>query len=159
MIGFLQRLFRTETSLSDATGNDAAAIAQLHADSFRRGWSDDEVELLLADLSVMTHRAMAGRAMAGFIMSRIAADEAEILSVAVARRYRSGGLGGRLLRHHLGRLAAHGVTAVFLEVEEGNEPAIRLYRRAGFEQVGRREGYYPGDAARKAALVLRRDID
>jgi ribosomal-protein-alanine N-acetyltransferase len=48
---------------------------------------------------------------------------------------------------------------VFLEVDEDNEPARRLYRRAGFREVGRRPGYYPqagGNAA--TALVLRRDL-
>jgi len=48
---------------------------------------------------------------------------------------------------------------VFLEVEDGNTPAIRLYHRAGFHEVGRRESYYPGHAGPTAALVLRRDID
>lgn len=165
MISFLRRLFAPDATLSDATARDARAISLLHAQSFHRGWNDDEVEQLLSDRAVMAHRAVAGTSLAGFIMSRIAADEAEILSVAVARGNRGGGLAGKLLRLHLSRLAARGVKAVFLEVEENNQPAIRLYRRAGFEQAGRREGYYPGQnhsgrrGAPSAALVLRRDID
>jgi ribosomal-protein-alanine N-acetyltransferase len=164
MIAFLRRLFAPETALSDASARDARAISQLHAQSFHRGWSDDEIEQLLSDRAVMTHRATASGRLCGFIMSRVAADEAEILSVAVARANRGGGLAGKLLRLHLSRLAARGVTAVFLEVEENNQAAIRLYRRAGFAQAGRREGYYPGQSkagpgAPSAALVLRRDID
>ena len=65
---------------------DAAAIAALHAASFRRGWSEQEVEGLLLDRHVIAHRAMLGGKLVGFIMSRLAADEAEILSVAVAAR-------------------------------------------------------------------------
>jgi len=64
-----------------------------------------------------------------------------------------------LLNLHLRRLAGLGVQAVFLEVDEHNEPARRLYHRAGFREVGRRPGYYqkaPGVAA--TALVLRRDL-
>ena len=102
---------------------------------------------------------MTGRTLGGFIMSRIVDDEAEILSVAVAGQQRGRGLAGTLLRLHLGRLAGLAVRKVFLEVDEDNESARRLYRRAGFREVGRREGYYPnGTASRAAALVLRRDL-
>jgi ribosomal-protein-alanine N-acetyltransferase len=159
MIALLRKWLRPEASLGDATSRDAPAIARLHAQAFRRGWSDDEVEALLSDRAVMTHRATAGGKFVAFIMSRIAADEAEILSVAVADPWQRAGLAGRLLRQHLSRLAASGVKAVFLEVEDGNVPAIRLYRRAGFRQVGRREGYYQRQGGSAAALILRRDID
>jgi ribosomal-protein-alanine N-acetyltransferase len=102
---------------------------------------------------------MHGRELAGFILSRMAADEAEILSVAVAARRRGRGVARALLDLHLRRLAGLGVRAVFLEVEESNEPARRLYRRAGFREVGRRPGYYPeGGGSALAALVLRRDV-
>ena len=92
MIGFLHRLFaRGEPALSEATPRDAAAIAALHGKSFHRGWSDSEIEILLVDRSVIAHRATAGRSLVGFILSRMAADEAEILSVAVAPARRGRG--------------------------------------------------------------------
>lgn len=145
--------------MAEASARDAADIAALHAASFRRGWSEDEVEHLLIDRAVSTHRALVGRAFAGFIMSRRAADEAEILSVAVARRQQGQGLARRLLNLHLGRLAGLGQRTVFLEVDEHNTPAIRLYTRAGFREVARRPNYYPlADGKTAAALVLRRDI-
>ena len=60
---------------------------------------------------------------------------------------------------NLGRLAAAGTRAVFLEVDEYNQPAIKLYERAGFHEVGRRPNYYPGPDGKPAtALVLRRDL-
>jgi ribosomal-protein-alanine N-acetyltransferase len=146
-------------AIADAALRDAAAIARLHAASFQRGWSEDEIERLLTDRSVITHRAMIGGNFAGFIMSRFAADEAEILSVAVASKYRGRSIARSLLRHHLGRLMAFGVRKVFLEVEEGNVAALKLYRRAGFVEAGRRKGYYPKDSGKAAsALVLRRDL-
>jgi ribosomal-protein-alanine N-acetyltransferase len=63
-----------------------------------------------------------------------------------------------MLDLHLRRLAGVGLRAVFLEVDEDNAPARRLYARAGFREVGRRPGYYPQGRAAKAALVLRRDL-
>jgi len=160
MMQLLARLFgRGEPTLSEATARDAAAIAALHGASFRRGWSEVEIEQLLSERNTITHRATVGRSLHGFILSRLASGEAEILTVAVAASQRGRGLARALLNLHLRRLAGFGVKAVFLEVDEDNEPARRLYARAGFREVGRRPGYYqisPGQAA--TALVLRRDL-
>ena len=163
MIGLLRKLTRSEPVLSEASARDAAALATLHAAAFRRGWSEDEFEQLLLDRSVVAHRAtigtLAGRTLAGFILSRLAGGEAEILSVAVAPSRRSRGLAGKLLDLHLRRLAGLGVTAVFLEVDEDNTPARRLYGRARFRDVGRRPAYYTRPEGPPAgALVLRRDL-
>jgi len=160
MMGLLSGLFtRGEPALSEAASRDAATIAALHAASFRRGWSEQEVEGLLTDRQVIAHRATAGVKLVGFIMSRRAADEAEILSVAVARSSQGRGLARKLLDLHLRRLAALSARAVFLEVDEHNAVAIKLYARAGFQEVSRRPNYYPGAASKPAAaLVLRRDL-
>ncbi len=160
MMKWLSRLFaRGEAALSPATVRDAAAIAALHAASFRRGWSEQEVETLLLDRHVITDRASLRGRVTGFIMARLVEDEAEILSVAVARAAQGRGLAGRLLGLNLRRLAGLGARAVFLEVDENNAPAIRLYARAGFREVARRPNYYPTGTGKAAnALVLRRDL-
>ena len=111
---------------------------------------------MAGDLARLAHAARRGRLVIGFIVSRIGADEAEILSVALAPAERGRGLARNLLMTHLGYLAAEGVRTVFLEVEEANAPARALYQRAGFADVGRREGYYAANGA--AAVVMRRDI-
>jgi [ribosomal protein S18]-alanine N-acetyltransferase len=152
---FARFFARAEPTLSPASPRDAASLAALHAASFARGWSESEVEQLLTDRSVITDRAMSGRRNVGFIISRRAADEAEILSVSVARAWQGRGLARRLLDLHLRRLAGLRLRAVFLEVDEENTPALRLYARAGFREVGRRPSYYSGG---KSALVLRRDL-
>jgi ribosomal-protein-alanine N-acetyltransferase len=145
--------------LSEASWRDAPAIAALHAQSFQRGWSEDECEQLLRDPAVLTHRALIRRQLAGFIMSRIAADEAEILSVAVSRACRGRGLARQLLSLHMRRLVGLGVGTIFLEVGETNDPAGKLYARAGFREVSRRPNYYSGsDGNPITALVLRRDL-
>jgi ribosomal-protein-alanine N-acetyltransferase len=160
MIAIFSRLFpRALPALSEARPRDAAAIARLHGASFHRGWSDGEIEHMLIDRDVLAHRAMVGRTLVGFILSRIVAGEAEILSVAVASTQRGRGLARELLTLHLRRLAALRTRAVFLEVDENNTPARRLYRRAGFREVGRRDAYYWDSGGRQtAALVLRRDL-
>ena len=160
MIGFISNLFaRSEPALSEANARDASAIATLHGVSFRRGWSEQEVEGLLLDRHVIAHRAATGAKLAGFIISRLVEDEAEILSVAVAGRRRGRGLARKLLGLHLRRLAGLGARTVFLEVGEDNVPAIRLYRRAGFTDMSRRANYYPVSGGKAAtALVLRRDL-
>jgi len=160
MMKLIARLFaRAEAALAPATPRDAAAIAALHAAAFRRGWSEQEVETLLLDRHVIADRASRRGRLAGFIMARLVVDEAEILSVAVARGAQGRGLAGRLLALHLRRLAGLGARTVFLEVDEHNAPALRLYVRAGFREVARRSNYYPGATGKAAnALVLRRDL-
>ena len=148
-------LTRTPPAFSTAGPHDAAVIAQLHAASFGRGWDEDEVYRLLIDSAVVAHRAMTGRGLVGFVMSRKAADEAEILSIAIAPARRGRGLSRPLLDYHLRSLAGLGVRAIFLEVDEHNAAACRLYTGAGFREAGRRPGYYAGGAT---ALVMRRDL-
>jgi ribosomal-protein-alanine N-acetyltransferase len=156
---FLQLFARGEPVLTEASARDAAAISELHSDSFVRGWTEDEVESLLTDRAILAHRATTGRSLTGFIMSRAVAGEAEILSIAVDRSARGRGLARRLLMLHLGRLAGLGVRTIFLEVDERNESARRLYSRAGFRSVGTRKDYYrEGAGPPAAALVLRRDL-
>ena len=160
MIGFISSLFtRAEPAMSEASARDASAIAALHGGSFRRGWSEQEVEGLLLDRHVVAHRVLMGTRLAGFIMSRLVEDEAEILSVAVAGRQRGRGLARQLLNLHLRRLAGLGARTVFLEVNEHNDPALQLYHWAGFSEVSRRPNYYPGTGGKAVvALVLRRDL-
>jgi ribosomal-protein-alanine N-acetyltransferase len=145
-------------SLSEAGRGDAAAMASLHAASFHRGWSDGEFESLLNERNVIAHRAVVHGKLVGFILSRMAADEAEILSVAVAARERGRGVARNMLVTHMRRLAGAGCRTIFLEVDETNQPARRLYQSAGFREVGRRDSYYKQGSGATAALVLRRDI-
>jgi ribosomal-protein-alanine N-acetyltransferase len=160
MIKLLASLFaRGEPVLSEAGPRDAAAIAPLHAASFRRGWSEQEIEGLLVDRHVIAHRAIIGGKLIGFVMSRLMEDEAEILSIAVVAARQRRGLARKLLNLHMRRLAAFSARTVFLEVDEHNKPAMRLYDRAGFHEISRRPNYYPVAGAKPAAaLVLRRDL-
>jgi ribosomal-protein-alanine N-acetyltransferase len=146
-------------AIEPASPRDAYRLAQLHGASFHRGWGEAEFEQMLREHNTQLDRLRQGRNVIGFAVSRIAADEAEILSIALDPRHRGRGLSRNLLLTHLGRLAGRGVRTVFLEVEENNRPARRLYERSGFSVAGRRERYYkqPGGEHLNAVL-MRRDL-
>jgi ribosomal-protein-alanine N-acetyltransferase len=145
-------------AIEPASLRDAPKLAQLHGASFHRGWGEGEFEQMLAERNTLVHRLRQGRKTIGFAVSRMAADEAEILSIAVEPSHRGRGLSRNLLLTHLGHLAGRGVRTVFLEVEENNQPACRLYNRAGFAVSGRRERYYRQDGEQLNALIMRRDL-
>ena len=141
--------------------------ARIHAQSFPHPWSAEEFESLLAGRDVIAHAVSLPSSFwrlnnepSGFVLSRQAADQAEILTIAVTPKARGKGLGAALLAAHLPTLAALRVKSLFLEVEAGNKAAIRLYESFGFRQVGERKAYYrAADGGRATALVLRRDLD
>jgi len=159
-LAWLDWLFGDSPSaVSPAGTRDADQLAALHAASFRRGWSAEEFERLLIEPNVVADRAISNARLAGFVISRLAADQAEILSIAVAVARRGRGLARKLLDVHLRRLAAYGINSVFLDVDERNAPACRLYAGLGFREVGRRESYYvEAGAEAGTALTLRRDL-
>jgi len=148
-----------EAQVEGATLRDTAKLAELHGASFHRGWDEEEFEDMLSQRNTLVHRLRVGRKIVGFVASRMAADEAEILSIALAPSHRGRGLSRDLLLTHLGHLAGRGITKVFLEVEENNQAALRLYKWAGFVVAGRRERYYrQPDGEQLNALLMRRDL-
>jgi len=160
MMAWLTGWWGSDAALVEpATLRDAPKLAQLHGASFHRGWGEAEFEGMLTERNTLVHRLRLGRTVVGFAVSRMAADEAEILSIAIAPGHRGRGLSRHLLLTHLGHLAGRGVRTVFLEVEENNQPARRLYERAGFGVTGRRERYYQQPGGEQLnALLMRRDL-
>jgi [ribosomal protein S18]-alanine N-acetyltransferase len=93
----------------------------------------------------------------GFLVARHAADECEIMNLAVAPGARRRGTGSRLLAHALEAARARGARRVFLEVRASNLVALGFYARHGFANAGRRRNYYAGPC--EDALVLARTLD
>lgn len=152
---------KSEPAVLDAKFTDASAIASVHSLSFLHGWGESEVERLLSDRATIGHVARLNGGsgpLVAFVLSHAVHDEAEILTIAVASQARGRGVAEKLLARHMGRLAALGVRKLFLEVDEKNSAARRLYARAGFTEVGRREGYYRRPEGNAAALTMRRDL-
>jgi len=131
----------------------AAALAAIHHEAFPPGqrWGADAMVLQLELPGVFVLYDARG----AMVMARIAADEAEILTLAVRPAQRRQGLARALLEEAARLCAAHGATTLFLEVATRNQAARALYAAQGFEEVGRRRGYYAdGDDA----LTLRRTL-
>ena len=118
---------------------DVAALAALHAASFTtpRPWSAAEIAALIADPLVFLIAEVAG-----FALGRAVADQAELLTIAVAPAFRRQGIGARLVSGFLGEAAARGATRAFLEVSADNAAAIAVYDSLGFVAAGRRKGYF-----------------
>ena len=139
----------------------AESCAAIHAQSFAHPWSHAEFETLLSSKMTIGGAAIdaASDELKGFALSRVAADEAEILTIAVHGLHRGRGIGRALMIDTLSRLAALHVRSLFLEVEQTNRAAIALYSRMGFREVGQRRGYYQKQRESAAtALVLRKDL-
>jgi ribosomal-protein-alanine N-acetyltransferase len=141
---------------------DAGVIAALHERAFADAWDAASFGIFLASRSCLCLLAHAPDlpAPAGFVLCRMAADEADILTVAVAPEQRRRGCGRALMRALLREIAARGVRRLSLEVGAGNAAALALYTAFGFEAVGARKGYY-GDrepGASPDAVVMAREL-
>ncbi len=131
----------------------AAAMASIHRSAFppNEAWGTDAIAQQLALPGVFGWLDQRG----GMILARVAADEVEVLTLAVGPNARRQGVGTRLLDAAMGLAVSHGARTAFLEVSVGNTAATLLYARAGFTPVGRRPRYY---ADGTDALVLRRPL-
>ena len=129
---------------------DLAALAGLHATCFEDGWSEQALRDLLK-----TAGTAAFSAPDGFVMTRVAGDEAEILTIAVAPASRRKGTGRALMMAAIRHAQSQGARTMFLEVADTNSAASALYRGLGFHEVGRRKAYY---APAEDALILRVDL-
>jgi ribosomal-protein-alanine N-acetyltransferase len=140
-------------TLEPAAIAHAAAMAAIHRTAFPRGeaWGTDAIALQLALPGVIGWLDRRG----GMILARVAADEVEVLTLAVAPAARRQGLGTRLLDAAMTLATSRGARVAFLEVSIGNGAARTLYARAGFTPTGRRPHYY---ADGTDALVLRRTL-
>lgn len=146
-----------------ALDEDLPRLAEIHARSFSHPWDADELARLRGQrgASVLLARRTSPygtRTPLGLLILRMAADEAEVLTLAVDPRHRGRGIGKRLMQEGMFRLYGDRCKSLFLEVDAANEAALLLYRSLGFQQVGERKGYYRASEAEGTALVMRVDL-
>ena len=142
--------------------DDAEPVAALHADNFSRPWPAEDFCRMLTGTGVIglaAYTTKTGAEPVGFILARLIAGEAEILTLCVAADRRRNGCGASLVARLIEQLARRGGRSLFLEVAEDNAAAKALYRGQGFCEVGRRQNYYHRqDGPDGTALVLKRQI-
>lgn len=141
------------THIRRAGPEAAHLLARLHASCFTEAWSEPAFDTLLASPGTFALVAQTGGEDVGFILARMAADEAEILSLGVAPAARRRGAGRHLISGTAEICSAAGGKQLFLEVSDENRTARALYERMGFREVGRRRGYYRDGT--EDALTLR----
>lgn len=144
-------------TLRRATSVDLDAITEIEAATFTDPWSHNAFALAVHAHDTICMIAEDGCAdrpgLVGYSVLRRAADEAELLNLAVSRSHRRLGIGAMLLTRALDDAGQLGARAVFLEVRASNHVARALYAGAGFEQAGRRQQYYRRPV--EDALILR----
>lgn len=140
---------------------DAPVLAALHAPSFPDAWPEDAFRSLIAreEVFVLLGAIDDDDAAQAFILVQSAVDEAEVLTFCVLPSARRFGLGRALLQAACATAAQRGAGRVFLEVGEGNGPALSLYRREGFSEVGRRAAYYHHGPDAADAIVMRKVLN
>ncbi len=141
-------------TIARASSAHADVLAALHAAGFDAPWSVAEFGALLNQPGVGAWIASEGAEPAGFILVRAAADEAEILTLAVEPAFRRRGFAARLVHEACGILRDAGAVRLFLEVAADNTGAHALYQGCGFAEHGRRKDYYREGRDRPVDAVL-----
>jgi len=142
-----------------ALASDAADLAALHAQALPPGWPAADFAASCGNANRIVLKAMDGAALAGFAVLQFAADEAEILSIAVAQEARRRGVAQAMMKACVAACEEKLISYLYLEVAQGNGAALKLYEKFGFRLLAHRKNYY--QAARSApvtALIMRLDI-
>ena len=95
----------------------------------------------------------------GYGVMSVAAGESHLLNVTVLPELQGQGIGSKLMKHFLQLARRHDADIVMLEVRPSNKPAISLYEKLGFNEIGVRRNYYPADEGREDALLLALSLD
>lgn len=147
--------------IEPAQARDAEIVAKLHAQGFYRGWPREDFAAYIVGEGTPVYIACdAKRRIAGFAMTRQTGEEAELITIAVDKKWRGKGIGLALMRAILDDLLMSPARKLFLEVAADNAAALKLYARLGFERISERQGYYPRpDGTPATAIVMGRDLD
>ena len=132
-----------------------AQIAQLEKRCFSDPWSENSIRSELTGRLSLWVVALDGDTVAGYIGSQSVLGESDMMNVAVAPEYRRRGIAQALILELIRRLSQQGNRSLMLEVRASNTPAITLYHKLGFAQVGRRPNYYRNP--KEDALILRKE--
>jgi ribosomal-protein-alanine N-acetyltransferase len=119
---------------------------------FGEAWTRSQCAGILPMTGVALTIGEDDRGPVGFSLARMVADEAELLLIAVDPARQGKGTGSSMLQHFIAAARGCGATRLHLEVRDGN-PAVGLYRKAGFVPAGRRRNYYSGPGGERFDAV------
>ena len=132
-------------------------IARLEKICFSDPWSVSSIGSEVNNPLSLWLVAVDGETVAGYVGSQSVLGWADMMNLAVAPSYRRLGIGEKLVNELICQLKDNHITCLTLEVRVSNAPAITLYEKLGFSEVGRRPGYYHNP--REDALILRKEWD
>lgn len=132
-----------------------AQVAELEKLCFSAPWSENAIGSELTNPLSLWLVAMDGSTVAGYIGSQSVMGEADMMNIVVAPFYRRQRIAEKLVSSLVDKLRAGGVSSLTLEVRASNAPAIALYNKLSFVQVGRRPNYYT--KPKEDALILRKE--
>ena len=132
-----------------------AQIAELEKICFSAPWSEKSIASELNNELAFWLTAMEGEQVAGYIGSQTVMDESDMMNVAVHPDFRRKGIAEALVNALVEALKSKGSRCLTLEVRASNVPAITLYEKLGFSEIGRRKNYYRNP--REDALILRKE--
>jgi len=132
-----------------------AQIAQLERICFSDPWSEHSIASELDNQLAFWLVAVEGETVAGYIGSQTVIDETDMMNVAVHPDFRRKGIAEALVNALVENLKKMGSHCLTLEVRASNTPAITLYEKLGFQEIGRRKNYYRNP--REDALILRKE--
>lgn len=133
-----------------------SAVAELEKLCFSDPWSERSIASELSNELSDWLVAVENGTVVGYIGSQSVPPEADVMNVAVSPLFRRQGIGEALMKALMEHLCRKGIESLSLEVRAGNLPAISLYTRLGFVQVGRRPNYYHNP--KEDALILRKEL-
>lgn len=131
-------------------------IAQLEKLCFSDPWSEKSIETELSCRLSLWLVALDGDEVVGYVGSQTVIDESDMMNIAVHPDYRRRGIAEKLIEALVNALEEKGSRALSLEVRASNGPAIALYEKLGFAQVGLRKNYYRNP--KEDALILRKEF-
>ena len=140
----------------EMTAAHTAQIAELEKVCFSDPWSERSIASEISNPLSSWLIALDGDKVVGYIGSQTVLDQADIMNVAVSPAYRRQGVGEKLVTMLTERLKNAGVLAVLLEVRVSNVPAIGLYEKLGFRQIGLRKNYYLNP--KEDAMIMRKEL-
>jgi tRNA threonylcarbamoyl adenosine modification protein YeaZ len=152
------QIAKPSVRISRVGSDQAEALARVHGEGSGASWTASDIATMLESAGAVALLAERSDLPVGMIILRATVDEAEILTLVVAKQDRRRGIARQMLQSARPYLEALRVRMLHLEVAVDNAAALALYETVGFKRVGLRKNYYARSGSRVDAILMRKDI-